>query len=93
MVKGLLRRLAAASGAGVTGSERGGVAPDAGSVCAMAGTIIAIDSGNVYTGASSGNTNRDTGGSVFSVPYAYEKQSAVEAKATVLKCAGPQPIR
>ena len=35
---------AAASGAGVTGSGRGGVAPDAGSVCAMAGTIIAIDS-------------------------------------------------
>jgi len=54
---------------------------------------IAIDNANTYTGASSGNTNRDTGGSVFSVPYAYTKQSATDAKAAVMMCAGPQPIR
>ena len=54
---------------------------------------IAIDTGNVYTGASNGNTNRDTGGSVFNAPYAYTKQSAAEAKDAITKCAGPQPIR
>jgi pectate lyase len=54
---------------------------------------IAIDSGNVYTGASSGNTNRDTGGTVFSVPYAYTKETAATARTQIMKCAGPQPIR
>lgn len=54
---------------------------------------IAIDDGNTYTGASNGNTNRDVGGSVFSVPYTYTKQSASDARDSVKKCAGPQPIR
>lgn len=57
------------------------------------GNGIAIDNGNVYTGASSGNTNRDAGGSVFSVPYAYTKESAATARQRVLDCSGPQPIR
>ena len=54
---------------------------------------IAIDNGNVYTGSSSGSTNRDTGGSAFSIPYRYTKESADVAKASVVKCSGPQPIR
>ncbi len=54
---------------------------------------IAIDNGNTYTGASSGNTNRDVGGSVFTVPYTYTKQAASEARDSVKSCAGPQPIR
>ncbi|HEY7376632.1 MAG TPA: hypothetical protein VIF57_31020 [Polyangia bacterium] len=54
---------------------------------------IAIDTGNVYTGASAGNTNRDTGGTVFTVPYPYTKDSAATARTQVMKCAGPQPIR
>jgi pectate lyase len=54
---------------------------------------IAIDDGNVYTGASSGNTNRDVGGTVFSVPYSYTKETAAAARTAITKCAGPQPIR
>jgi pectate lyase len=54
---------------------------------------IAIDTGNVYTGASAGSTNRDVGGTVFSVPYSYTKESAADAKTAVAKCSGPQPIR
>ena len=54
---------------------------------------IAIDSGNVYTGASSGNTNRDVGGTVFTAPYTYSKQTADAAKASILQCSGQQPIR
>ena len=52
---------------------------------------IAIDNGNVYTGASM--NNRDTGGTVFTVPYEYTKQTAEQAKASIVKCSGPQPIR
>lgn len=54
---------------------------------------IAIDNGNTYTGTSNGNTNRDVGGTVFSVPYQYTKQTAADARDAVKKCAGPQPIR
>ena len=54
---------------------------------------IAIDTGNVYTGASSGNTNRDVGGTVFSVPYTYTKESATTARQHALDCSGMQPIR
>jgi pectate lyase len=57
------------------------------------GKGIAIDDGNVYTGASNGKTNRDAGGSAFSVSYTYAKQTAEAAKADILRCAGPQPIR
>lgn len=49
---------------------------------------IAIDTGNVYTGASSGNTNRDTGGSVFTVPYAYTKEPAATARQRTSDCSG-----
>jgi pectate lyase len=54
---------------------------------------IAIDSGNVYTGTSNGNTNRDVGGSVFTVPYTYTKDTAALARTSVMNCSGPQPIR
>lgn len=54
---------------------------------------IAIDDGNVYTGASAGNTNRDSGGTVFSVPYAYTKESAADARQHIIDCSGPQPIQ
>lgn len=54
---------------------------------------IAIDSGNIYTGVSSGSTSRDTGGTVFTAPYSYSKQTADEAKQAIVKCSGPQPIR
>lgn len=54
---------------------------------------IAIDSGNVYTGASTATSGRDTGGTVFSVPYTYTKETGEAAKASVVKCSGPQPIR
>jgi len=53
---------------------------------------IAIDAGNTYVGTSNGNTNRDVGGSVFSVPYEFSKQTASEAKSAVVACSGPQPI-
>jgi len=49
--------------------------------------------GLIYTGASAGNTNRDTGGTVFSVPYTYTKESAATARQRSLDCSGPQPIR
>ena len=54
---------------------------------------IAVDDGNVYTGASNGNTNRDVGGTVFSVPYSYTKETAAAARTAITQCAGPQPIR
>jgi pectate lyase len=54
---------------------------------------IAIDSGNVYIGTSNGNTNRDTGGTVFTVPYTYTKETAEAARTSVMSCSGPQPIR
>lgn len=50
---------------------------------------IAIDDGNEYPGCSG---ERDTGGSVFDVPYAYDKESASDARQRVIDCAGPQPI-
>lgn len=53
---------------------------------------IAIDGGNVYAGSTSA-TYRDTGGTVFSVPYSYTKQSAADAKTATVNCSGPQPIR
>jgi len=53
---------------------------------------IAIDDGNVYTGASAGSTNRDAGGTVFSVPYSYTKESADDARDAIIQCSGPQPI-
>jgi len=53
---------------------------------------IAIDSGNVYAGTSSSNT-KDTGGNVFSVPYAYTKESAATARSSIINCAGPQQIQ
>lgn len=54
---------------------------------------IAIDTGNLYSGTSNGNTNRDAGGTVFSVPYAYTKETAAAARTSVTNCSGPQPIR
>ncbi len=49
---------------------------------------IAVDDGNVYTGASNGSTNRDVGGSVFSVPYPVHKETAAAARTAVTQCAG-----
>jgi pectate lyase len=54
---------------------------------------IAIDNGNVYIGTSNGNTNRDVGGTVFTVPYTYTKETAAAARTSVMNCSGPQPIR
>ena len=54
---------------------------------------IAIDTGNVYTGVSTGNTNRDVGGTVFTVPYAFIKETATAARQRAIDCPGPQPIR
>ncbi|WNG28558.1 hypothetical protein F0U62_34575 [Cystobacter fuscus] len=53
---------------------------------------IAIDSGNVYTGKST-STSRDVGGSVFSVPYSYSKDSGTAARDRIKACSGPRRIQ
>lgn len=53
---------------------------------------IAIDSGNIYSGSSASST-RDVGGSVFTVPYSYTKDSGTTAKDRVKACSGPQRIQ